>query len=72
MTELLEKAFLEASKLPEQEQDAFAVWLLEERASEQRWEEVFANSADVLAHMADEALTEHRQGRTQMLDPDRL
>jgi hypothetical protein len=33
MTELLEKAFAEAAKLPEQEQDSFASWLLEELAS---------------------------------------
>ena len=72
MTELLEKAFTEASKLPEHEQDAFAGWLLEELASEQRWEAAFANSADVLAQLAEEALTEHRQGRTHVLDPERL
>lgn len=30
MTELLEKAFAEASKLPEDEQAALAAWILEE------------------------------------------
>jgi hypothetical protein len=32
------------AKLPEQEQDVFAAWMLEELASEQRWEKVFADS----------------------------
>ncbi len=72
MTELLEKAFAEVSKLPQQEQDAFATWILEELASERRWEETFANSADALAQLADEALAEFRAGRTQVLDPDKL
>ncbi len=72
MTELLEKAFAEVSKLPQQEQDAVATWILEELASERRWEEIFADSADVLAQLADEALAEFRAGRTQVLDPDKL
>jgi hypothetical protein len=65
MTELLEKAFVEASKLPARDQDALAALILEEIASEQRWEEAFANSADLLDWLADEALAEHRQGQTK-------
>ena len=72
MTELLEKAFAEASRLPEHEQNTLAEWLLEELASEGRWEKAFAGSHQALAQLADEALTEHREGRTQVLDPDRL
>lgn len=71
-TKLLEKAFAEASRLSEQEQDVLAAWILEELASEQRWEKAFADSGGVLAWLADEALAEHREGRTQVLDPDRL
>ena len=37
MTRLLEKAFAEASKLSENEQEGIAECLLEELASEQRW-----------------------------------
>jgi hypothetical protein len=37
MTEQLEKAFAEAAKLSDEEQDAIAAWLLEELASEGRW-----------------------------------
>ena len=42
MTNLLQKAFDEASKLPEGEQDALGRILLEELASERRWEELFS------------------------------
>ncbi len=72
MTELLEKAFAEASTLPAEEQDRFATWMLEELTSERRWAEAFANSGDVLERLADEALAEYRAGRTQALDPDKL
>ena len=72
MTKLLEKVFSEISKLPKQEQDALAAWILEELASEQCWEKAFAASADQLAKMANEALAEHHEGRTQPLDPDKL
>jgi hypothetical protein len=72
MTKLLEEAFAEASKLPEQEQDALAAVILEELASERRWDQAFANSADLLAQLADQALAEHRAGKTHVLDPERL
>jgi hypothetical protein len=72
MTKLLQKAFDEASKLPETEQDALGRALLEEIASERRWEELFSRSADLLAELADQALAEHRAGRTQKLDPEKL
>ena len=72
MTKLLQRAFDEASKLPEGEQDALGRILLEELASERRWEELFAGSGDLLAELADEALAEHRAGRTEKLDPEKL
>ena len=72
MTKLLEEAFAEASKLSEQEQDALATVILEELASEHRWDQAFANSADLLAQLADQALAEHRAGKTHVLDPERL
>jgi hypothetical protein len=72
MTKLLEEAFAEASKLSVQEQDALAAVILEELASERRWDQAFADSADLLAQLADQALAEHRAGKTQVLDPERL
>jgi hypothetical protein len=67
MTKLLERAFKEASKLPEIEQNALAKWVMEELESEGKWERTFAASEDILDKLADEALTEHKQGRTKVL-----
>lgn len=72
MIKLLEKAFTEASKLPEGDQEALAAWILEELATERRWQEVLAGSAEATAKLADEALAEYHEHRTQALDSDRL
>jgi hypothetical protein len=68
MTQLLERAFAAASKLPDQEQDAFASLLLAEIESERRWTEAFAGTQDQLAALADEALREFEAGATQPMD----
>jgi hypothetical protein len=67
MTPLLKKAFNEASQLSELEQNVLAKWLLAELSSEKRWRELFAESEEVLSRLADEALNEHKQGKTQEL-----
>lgn len=72
MTKLLQRAFEEVSKLPESEQDALGRILLDELASERRWEELFDGSHDLLAELAEQALAEHRAGRTEKLDPAKL
>lgn len=72
MTQLLEKAFKEASKLPVVDQNAFAKWVLEELKFEKKWELMFAESEDILDKLADEALAEHKKGRTRRLDISRL
>ena len=64
----LELAFEEASKLPAQEQEILAEWILAELASEKRWDEAFTRSSNTLSKLADEALEEHRSGKTQPLD----
>jgi hypothetical protein len=66
MSKLLAEAFAEASKLPEAEQEALAAWILDELASERRWQEAFDCSPDLLARLADEALAEHRARRTDL------
>ena len=71
MTKLLEKAFQEAAKLSEEEQDVLARAVLDELASERRWDELFEGSPDLLEDLAREALEEHRAGRTQNLNPDK-
>ena len=55
--------------LVSQEQDKLAKWLLAELESERQWDEAFAGSSDQLADLADDALEEHRKGRTKPLNP---
>jgi DNA-directed RNA polymerase subunit F len=71
VTNLLERAFEEASRFPDVEQNAFAKWMLEELHSERQWAKKFAESEDVLEKLADEALQDKRQGRTMPLDLNR-
>ncbi len=68
----LEEAFAEAAKLPESEQEEFAAWLLEELASERRWQQSLNDSQELLTELADEALAAHSTGQSETLDPDRL
>ena len=70
MTKLLEKAFEVATKLPPDQQDDLAAIVLDEISSEQRWDEAFAKSQDVLSSLAQEALREYAAGKTTPLNSD--
>ena len=74
MTKLLQQAFERASELPDTEQDKFARFLLAELESERQWIELFVRpeSENLLEHLADEALSEHRAGRTRPLTAEDL
>jgi hypothetical protein len=72
MTKALKKAFETASRLPDREQDELAAAILEELDADERWAAAFTRSQDSLERLGDEALEEHRAGRTQPLDPDAL
>jgi hypothetical protein len=72
ITKALNKAFDEASRLPQQDQDRLAGAILEELALTQQWESTLSASREVLERLADEALAEHRAGGTKPLDPDAL
>jgi hypothetical protein len=72
MTKLLEKAFKEVSRLPVVNQNAIAKWLLEELEADKKWELIFAESENVLDKLADEALSEHKKGKTRPLNIDSL
>ena len=72
MTGLLKKAFDEASRLSDREQDELAKLVLEEIASEGRWSRAFEKTSDRLGALADEAIEEHQGGKTSPLDPDTL
>jgi hypothetical protein len=72
MTERLEQVIAQLKTLPTDKQDAIATLILEELEDEQRWDESFARSPDLLASLAAEAMAEYRAGRTQELDPETL
>ena len=68
MTDMLDKAFEQASQLPEEEQNEFAAFILEELASERRWRELLSQSQTTLEELAREARKEYLAGETQALD----
>jgi len=72
VTDLLRKAFDAASRLPEEEQNAVAEWLLAELRSEEEWGERFASSQGALSALAREALKERGRGETAELSPTNL
>ena len=65
MTSLLEKAFAEAAKLSQDEQDAVACFLLQELEFEREWDKRFAESQSQLDQLAQEALAEQSEQRAQ-------
>ncbi len=72
MTRALEKAFAEASQLASSEQDRIARWLLAEISDERAWDLKFADSQDLLAQLADEALADVAKGHVTNLDSSKL
>lgn len=68
MTNLLEKAFEEAQKLSVHLQDELAQQLLEDIQNELKWQETLAkqdNDISILKQMAQAALIEDQEGRTE-------
>ena len=74
MSDLLQRAFERASALPSDEQERFARFLLAELESERQWAEIFSRpeSEDLLDRLANEALSDHKAGRSTLLDPEDL
>jgi len=68
MTKLLEKALERIASLPEEEQDAIAAQVLAELEDEAAWTKQFSAQGSELRRLANEALSEHRQGETCPLD----
>jgi len=58
LTEQLAQAFAEAERLPDDDQNALAAWILAEIQAEHRWDEAFERSGDQLAALAEAALHE--------------
>lgn len=72
MTTLLQQAFTEAARRSPQEQDLLASRLLAELAAEDAFDRAIADSAPQLGKLARQALDEHRAGKTEALDPEKL
>ena len=68
MTHALSDAVASAAKLPEEEQNALAAILLEEMASEERWNALFSGSQSLLEQLAREALQDDEAGNVQSSD----
>lgn len=68
MTKLLEQAFQKAQKLPESLQNDIAEQLLKDIESELQWQETLAEpnlNLDILTQMAQSALIEDQEGKTE-------
>ena len=63
-TRLLESVFQKASNLPPEQQDGLARQWLAEMEDQERWDRRFAETADVIDTLAEQALREHAQGKT--------
>lgn len=64
MTKLLEKAFREASSLPDTLQDLLAQELVDEIEWEKKWDSTLENSQGLLDSLADKAKKEFKEGKT--------
>ena len=71
MTALLEKAFDRVSALPVKRQNALAHLLLTEIDVAAQWDASFNSSQHELAKLAGNALAEHRNGKTRVMDVSR-
>lgn len=72
MTELLEQAIDHLKSLDADRQDAIAALILEELEDEAKWDAAFADSQNLLAGLAAEAMAEYNAGQTQVLNPETL
>jgi len=72
MTTLLSKAFEKAAALPDQLQNELAEELIEEIEWEKRWNKSLSESSDAIDTLAEEALRDHRAGKTREMGFDQI
>ena len=68
MSDTLQRAFEEASKLPPEEQDRVGHALLEELEDRRAWAEKFAATPHILEKLAEEARADDAAGRCRPLE----
>ena len=73
MTVELEQAMVIVGKLPAWERAALARFILpDDPATDAKWDALFAGSRETLDELADELLADHRAGKTEPLDPEKI
>ena len=72
MTQLLEKALAQVSRLPDPDQDAIASLILDELADDREWDEAFTRSQELLGRLADRVRHDIRVGRVRNIGIDEL
>jgi hypothetical protein len=72
MTQLLEQAIAEISKLSAQDQDALAALILAQLSDDRGWDIAFADSQDQLAKMAAKVREDIRLRRIRKVEIDEL
>jgi hypothetical protein len=70
LTKALREAFREAQKLSDERQDQLAAAIRAEIDADLAWESRLAGSPEALEALAEEALAEHKAGRTRPLLPE--
>jgi len=68
MTNLLQRAIAELKISPSNEQVEIGKIILKEIEDEQRGDKTFSASADILAKLANIAMIEYEEGKTEELD----
>lgn len=72
MNKILADAVTELARLPEAEQEAYGLHLLEIMADERGWDDRFAGSQDLLGRMAADAQADAHRGSVFDHDPSDL
>lgn len=72
MNARLEKVIETLHDLSDEQQDAIASIIMDELEDENRWNQTFASSQDVLAKLAAQAREDERNGLVEELDIDLL
>lgn len=71
MVRSLQDAFDRINRLPADEQEDLAAFIMAELDAEQRWTHLISKSTDTLKKLADEALSEHKQDKTRPFESER-
>lgn len=72
MNTRIENLFNKVKQLPEEQQEEFAYQWEKDLESEKEFDKKLHDTADKLKILADEALKEHKEGKTQRMGFDEL